>query len=94
MAADDKLNTQHPNPCFPKACAIQSCLQKSGFNQAKCEPLIDDLYKCCALFYKTRGREAEAESCPIPSVVDRRIQRMEQEGKGGSGGDLLQTRRR
>ncbi|PWZ03686.1 DUF1903-domain-containing protein [Testicularia cyperi] len=90
----DHLDPDHPNPCYPKACAIQSCLQKSGYNQAKCEHLIDDLYRCCVRFYKQRGLKAEADSCPIPSVVERRIKRMEQEGKGGEGGTLLDTKRR
>ncbi|KAN0061122.1 Cx9C motif-containing protein 4, mitochondrial [Thecaphora frezii] len=84
----------HPNPCYPKACAIQNCLQSSGFDQAKCEHLIDDLYRCCSLFYKQRGNHAEADSCPIPSVVQRRIRRMEAEAKGGDGGSLVQTKRK
>lgn len=85
---------QDSNPCYPRACAIQSCLDRNGFNQAKCEHLIDDLYRCCHSFYQQRGRDAQADSCPIPSVVDRRINRMQQHGKGGDGGTLLETKRR
>ncbi|GAC74169.1 hypothetical protein PANT_10d00047 [Moesziomyces antarcticus T-34] len=93
-SSKEELDREHPNPCYPRACAIQSCLQKSGFDQARCEHLIDDLYRCCAKFYRQRGTDAEADSCPIPSVVDRRIRRMEQEGKGGAGGSLLETKKR
>lgn len=91
---DDRLDPEYPNPCYPRACAIQSCLQKSGFDQSKCEGLIDDLYRCCAKFYQQRGTDAEADSCPIPSVVERRIKRMESEGKGGAGGSLYETKKR
>ncbi|SPO28109.1 related to Cx9C motif-containing protein 4, mitochondrial [Ustilago trichophora] len=91
---NDELDPSHPNPCYPRACAIQSCLQRSGFDQSRCEHLIDDLYRCCAKFYQQRGKDAEADSCPIPSVVERRIRKMEQEGKGGAGGSLLETKMR
>ncbi|SPO35645.1 related to Cx9C motif-containing protein 4, mitochondrial [Pseudozyma flocculosa] len=89
-----EIDSDHPNPCYPKACAIQSCLTSNSFNQSKCEHLIDDLYRCCAQFYKQRGTDAEADSCPIPSVVERRIKKMEAEGKGGDGGTFLETRRK
>ncbi|SAM84501.1 related to Cx9C motif-containing protein 4, mitochondrial [Ustilago bromivora] len=90
----DELGPEHPNPCYPRACAIQSCLQRSGFDQSRCEHLIDDLYRCCAKFYQQRGKGAEADSCPIASLVDRRIRKMEEEGKGGAGGSLLETKKR
>lgn len=82
-------------PCHPQACAIQTCLQRTGtFDQSKCEHLVDELYRCCARFYKGKGDKAESDSCPMPSVVERRIKRMEKEGKGGEGGTALETRRR
>lgn len=93
-SSNTDLEPDHPNPCYPRACAIQSCLQKSGFDQSKCENLVDDLYRCCAQFYRQRGPEAEADSCPIPSVVDRRMKKMEQEGKGGAGGSLMEAKKR
>ena len=66
------------SPCNPHACAIQSCMQKS-WDQAKCEHLIDDLYRCCAKFYTARGPRAETESCPLQAVVYRRLKRMGEE---------------
>ncbi|PWN52892.1 DUF1903-domain-containing protein [Violaceomyces palustris] len=80
------------NPCHPIACKIQGCLERTGFNQAKCEHLIDDLYRCCAKFYQERGPQAEADSCPLLSVVQRRLKQMEKEGKnvGRNGGELIQ----
>ncbi|KIS68208.1 uncharacterized protein UMAG_03788 [Mycosarcoma maydis] len=90
----DELDPDHPNPCYPRACAIQSCLQKSGFDQSRCESLIDDLYRCCAKFYQQRGNDAEADSCPIPTVVQRRIHNMQHDAKRRDGGSLLETKKR
>lgn len=67
------------SPCNPHACAIQSCMQKN-LDQAKCEHLIDDLYRCCARFYNKAKQEGntkpDTESCPIKPVVARRLKRM------------------
>ncbi|KAL9935466.1 hypothetical protein V8E36_005814 [Tilletia maclaganii] len=59
--------------CHPEACAIQSCLQKNSFQQEKCEHLVQELYRCCAQFYREKGNEAESDSCPLPSVVERKL---------------------
>lgn len=67
-------------PCHPLACQIQTCLQKNNFNQAKCENLVDDLYRCCLKVYK-EDPNLEMDSCPLKKYVDRRIDRMQKEGK-------------
>ncbi|CAK9440294.1 uncharacterized protein LODBEIA_P43940 [Lodderomyces beijingensis] len=50
--------------CKAKACAIQDCLQSSGYNEAKCSTYIDDLYKCCREFYEQNGPDAKSVCCP------------------------------
>lgn len=50
--------------CKPFACAIQDCLQKNGYNEAKCTKAIDELYKCCKEFYENNGPEAKSVCCP------------------------------
>ena len=63
--------------CHPQACRIQSCLQKNTFQQDKCENLIDDLYRCCARFYRdgttTQSKGIQPDACPVSKTVDRRI---------------------
>lgn len=66
------------SPCNPHACAIQACMQKN-MDQSKCESLIDDLYRCCARFYNSKGPRAETESCPFRPVVYRRLKNMGEE---------------
>ncbi|KAK6335215.1 Cx9C motif-containing protein 4, mitochondrial [Orbilia javanica] len=73
-------------PCHSKACAIQNCIQKNGYNEAKCQDQIDALYACCELFYKQQGRDARTVSCPKPNLLDLKIkQRKEEKEKGGNG---------
>ncbi|KAF2829237.1 DUF1903-domain-containing protein [Ophiobolus disseminans] len=45
-------------PCHPRACAIQNCLQKNGFDEARCQKQVDALYECCNAFYKAQGEDA------------------------------------
>ncbi|KAI0905545.1 DUF1903-domain-containing protein [Ustulina deusta] len=66
--------------CHPRACAIQDCLGKHSFNQAKCEHLIDALYECCDAFYKKYGDTATTASCPKPSLLRLKLKQRE-EGK-------------
>ncbi|KAL1586910.1 hypothetical protein WHR41_04213 [Cladosporium halotolerans] len=56
-------------PCHPRACAIQDCIQKNNFNEAKCQKQIDALYECCNLFYQRKGDEASVVSCPKASLL-------------------------
>ncbi|KAK4457891.1 Cx9C motif-containing protein 4, mitochondrial [Cladorrhinum samala] len=56
-------------PCHPRACAIQSCLTKNGFNQEKCTQFVDALYDCCQAFYQRNGENAVTASCPKFSLL-------------------------
>ncbi|KAI0424176.1 DUF1903-domain-containing protein [Xylaria sp. FL1042] len=67
-------------PCHPRACAIQDCLGKNGFNQGKCEYLIDALYECCNAFYEKNSDTATTPSCPKPSLLRLKLKQRE-EGK-------------
>ncbi|KAE8246990.1 hypothetical protein A4X06_0g4776 [Tilletia controversa] len=60
--------------CHPEACKIQSCLQKNGFQQERCENVVRELYRCCAQFYREKGDGAESDSCPLPRVVRRKLE--------------------
>ncbi|OBA19947.1 Cx9C motif-containing protein 4, mitochondrial [Metschnikowia bicuspidata var. bicuspidata NRRL YB-4993] len=52
------------NACKPFACAIQDCLKQNGYNEARCTAAIDELYRCCKLFYEDNGPEAKSVCCP------------------------------
>ncbi|KAK7566375.1 hypothetical protein IWX92DRAFT_82039 [Phyllosticta citricarpa] len=51
-------------PCHSRACAIQDCLQRSGYQEDKCQKQIDALYECCNAFYQKNGDDASSVSCP------------------------------
>ncbi|KAI1824243.1 DUF1903-domain-containing protein [Xylaria intraflava] len=68
-------------PCHPRACAIQACLERNGFNQAKCEHLIDALYECCDAFYRKNGDGATTASCPKPSLLRLKLKQRQEEKK-------------
>ncbi|KAI8956412.1 DUF1903-domain-containing protein [Xylaria longipes] len=76
-------------PCHPRAVRRQNpdqkshcrdCLGKNGFNQAKCEHLVDALYECCDAFYQKNGEAAATASCPKPSLLRLKL-KQRQEGK-------------
>ena len=48
---------------------ISDCLGKNGYNEAKCEAVIDALYACCQAFYEKNGEDASTSSCPKPSLL-------------------------
>ncbi|GAB1311154.1 Cx9C motif-containing protein 4, mitochondrial [Madurella fahalii] len=66
-------------PCHPRACAIQDCLTKNGYNEAKCAKFVDALYECCQAFYERNGDNAVTVSCPKANLL--RL-KMEQRRKG------------
>ncbi|KAI0388814.1 DUF1903-domain-containing protein [Xylariaceae sp. FL0594] len=68
-----KEDLQSKPPCHPRACAIQDCLTKNGFNEARCEHLIDALYECCNAFYEKNGDDATTVSCPKPNLLRLKI---------------------
>jgi hypothetical protein len=77
----------------PLACAIQSCLSRTSYNEQKCQPLINALYTCCAQFYDTlhstagyknlggveRAGVKGSTACPLEEVVRRTMRRIEKE---------------
>ncbi|KAI5810122.1 hypothetical protein DFH27DRAFT_538226 [Peziza echinospora] len=78
-------------PCFPRACAIQSCLQKNQYDEQKCTKLVDALYECCAALYAINGDDTKSVCCPKPSLL--RI-KMEQRSNTAGDAELLQGKRR
>jgi hypothetical protein len=79
---------------FLTACAIQSCLSRTSYDQAKCEAYVAALYRCCDKFYKAvdeqsvtnlAGQErpdvVASTACPIRSVVERKMKQLEKEGR-------------
>ncbi|KAF1937202.1 DUF1903-domain-containing protein [Clathrospora elynae] len=56
-------------PCHARACAIQNCIQKNNFNEARCRKEVDALYECCNAFYKDKGEHASTVSCPKYSLL-------------------------
>ncbi|OCF39245.1 hypothetical protein I317_06963 [Kwoniella heveanensis CBS 569] len=82
--------------CQEEACAIQSCLTRNNYNDAKCQTYVFNLYKCCSEMYKNQidksdkgshsgsgsgSGGSESSACPIQSVVERKMKRFESEGK-------------
>ncbi|ESA43998.1 DUF1903-domain-containing protein [Neurospora crassa] len=56
-------------PCHPRACAIQNCLTRNGFDESKCQKQIDALYECCNAFYEKNSESASTVSCPKASLL-------------------------
>ncbi|KAF2738986.1 DUF1903-domain-containing protein [Polyplosphaeria fusca] len=75
-----KEDLQTDPPCHARACAIQNCLQKSGFNEERCKKEVDALYECCNAFYGEKGDDASTVSCPKPSLLRLKV-KQRQEGK-------------
>ncbi|KAK3330249.1 hypothetical protein B0H66DRAFT_543217 [Apodospora peruviana] len=77
MGLQDDLKTDPP--CHPRACAIQDCLTRSGYDEGKCTKFVDALYECCNAFYEKNGDNASTVSCPKAHLL--RL-KMEQRKKG------------
>ncbi|KAK3394841.1 DUF1903-domain-containing protein [Podospora didyma] len=71
MALEQDLNTNPP--CHPRACAIQDCLNKNGFDERKCAQFVDSLYECCQAFYEKHGDSATTVSCPKAELLRLKI---------------------
>lgn len=67
MGMEEALKTDPP--CHPLACAIQDCIQKNSYKEEKCQSQIDELYKCCNLFYQRHGDDAKTVSCPKANLL-------------------------
>jgi hypothetical protein len=51
----DDIESRARSQCHSKACAIQDCLQKRGYDQQKCQSIIDAYNKCVADAKKQLG---------------------------------------
>lgn len=63
------------------ACAIQTCLTRNNYSEAKCEKALKELYQCCSDMYKrleSEGKpiESKSPSCPLPNVVARKMKQL------------------
>ncbi|EKJ76449.1 hypothetical protein NXS19_001641 [Fusarium pseudograminearum] len=67
--------------CHPRACAIQNCLTSNGYNEAKCQTVIKQLYECCESFYERYGEQASTVSCPKPNLLKLKMKQLREEGK-------------
>ncbi|KAK0730539.1 hypothetical protein B0H67DRAFT_561992, partial [Lasiosphaeris hirsuta] len=61
-------------PCHPRACAIQDCLSKNGFDEAKCHKFVDSLYECCMAFYERNGDGAATVTCPKANLLRLKVE--------------------
>ncbi|KAK1757532.1 Cx9C motif-containing protein 4, mitochondrial [Echria macrotheca] len=77
MGLEQDLKTDPP--CHPRACAIQDCLTRNGYNEDKCAKFVDLLYECCEAFYQKNGDKASTVSCPKAHLLKLK---MEQRKKG------------
>ncbi|KAF2355951.1 Mature-T-Cell Proliferation I type [Trinorchestia longiramus] len=46
----EKIKGTNKDPCKPKACAIQRCLERTRYNVVVCQPYFDKLSECCLQF--------------------------------------------
>ncbi|KAI8961767.1 DUF1903-domain-containing protein [Daldinia sp. FL1419] len=74
-----KEDLESKPPCHPRACAIQDCLGKNGYSEAKCSRYIDALYECCDAFYKKHGDAATSASCPKASLLRLKMKQRQEE---------------
>lgn len=92
------LVTFAADPLFPSpACAIQTCLSQTSYNQEKCASYVTALYKCCANFYDQvnageyknlsgieRQNVKDSTACPLENVVRRKIKELEKQESASS----------
>lgn len=45
------------------------CIQKNSYNEDKCQSQINELYRCCNLFYERQGDDAQTVSCPKANLL-------------------------
>ncbi|KAI1209470.1 DUF1903-domain-containing protein [Annulohypoxylon truncatum] len=77
MGLEEDLESKPP--CHPRACAIQDCLTKNNYNEAKCSGFIDALYECCDAFYRKHGDNATSASCPKASLLRLKLKQRQDE---------------
>ncbi|CEF73439.1 unnamed protein product [Fusarium graminearum] len=60
---------------------VPDCLTSNGYNEAKCQTVIKQLYECCESFYERYGEEASTVSCPKPNLLKLKMKQLREEGK-------------
>lgn len=60
------------DPCKPEACNIQSCLERTRYNEEKCTKFIDKLYLCCKKYYEENGPE-QTTCCPKYNLLQLKL---------------------
>ncbi|RCI11545.1 hypothetical protein L249_7341 [Ophiocordyceps polyrhachis-furcata BCC 54312] len=55
-------------------CAIQECLSRNNYNEAKCRDAVKALYDCCQRFYNRYGDDAQTPSCPRPELLHLKLE--------------------
>ncbi|KAI5780526.1 hypothetical protein EDC01DRAFT_620453 [Geopyxis carbonaria] len=73
-------------------CAIQACLQKNHYNEARCSAQIDALYDCCTEMYKREGLAAKNICCPKKNLLELKLKQRAQ--AGSSEAQLQSTKMR
>ncbi|CEM03302.1 unnamed protein product [Vitrella brassicaformis CCMP3155] len=57
--------------CRRQACAIQNCLASRGYQQEKCQQVIDEYYECVARMEgKVEERKTDGRRKPDPQPTD------------------------
>lgn len=58
------------------------CLTRNGYNEARCQSVIRNLYECCEAFYERHGEDASSPSCPKPNLLKLKMKQLrEEQGK-------------
>ncbi|KAL7794517.1 DUF1903 domain-containing protein [Trichoderma ceciliae] len=82
MMPSPKDDVESRPPCHPRACAIQDCLSKNNYNEARCQNAVKALYECCQAFYQRYGDDATSPSCPAPNLLRLKIEQQKQQKQG------------
>ncbi|KAF4509740.1 hypothetical protein G6O67_003882 [Ophiocordyceps sinensis] len=72
------IDVEAKPPCHPRACAIQDCLARNNYSEAKCQDAVQALYQCCQAFYQRHGNEASSPSCPQPSMLRLKLKQQDE----------------
>ncbi|KAK9383325.1 uncharacterized protein V2V93DRAFT_364849 [Kockiozyma suomiensis] len=67
-----------PTTCHAEACAIQDCLRRSNYNEARCTSAIDMLYSCCKKMYDA-DPDARAIACMKPELLELKMDQRRRE---------------
>ncbi|ODV87002.1 hypothetical protein CANARDRAFT_27338 [[Candida] arabinofermentans NRRL YB-2248] len=73
------MSSCNTDPCKAEACKIQDCLKGNNYDESKCTKVIDNLYKCCTQFYEKNGTDARSVCCPIPRLLEFKIEQRKKE---------------